>query len=68
MPQVLEVVVTVPMRLDSARHDILSRDLRSDTILVDIAPSAFDAYIDYPDTVQYGTTCNQYSILITVPL
>ena len=60
MPQFLEAVVTVPIRLDKVRFSTVQRTVRSPTEMYDTVPGVFN-------TVQYGTPCNQDSLSVTVP-
>ena len=60
MPQFPETLVTVPIRSDTVRFSIVTRNVRSDTELYDIVLGVFN-------TIQYGTPCNQDFVPITVP-
>ena len=63
MPLFRETVVTVPIRADTVRFDIVPRTIvtiRSDTRLYDTVLGVFHA-------VQYGTPCKQDFVPITVP-
>ena len=55
-----ETVVTIPIRLDTARFNIVPRIVRSDNELYNILSGVFDA-------VQYVTPCNLDFVPFTVP-
>ena len=65
--QILETMVTVPIRSDSVQYDTVPPLLNPDTVHIRTVPEAAYTVLDSTDTVQYGTLLNQDSVLLTVP-
>ena len=57
-PQILETMVTVPIRSDSVQYDTVPPLLNPDTVHICTVPDAAYTTLDSTDTVQYGTVKN----------
>ena len=66
--QILETMVTVPIRSDSVQYDTVPPLLNPDTVHIRTVPEASYTILDSTDTVQYGTLLNQDPVLFTVPI
>ena len=66
--QILETMVTVPIRSDSVQYNTVPPLLSPDTVHICTVPDAAYTVLDSTDTVQYGTLLNQDLVPLTVPI